>query len=154
MRERNAGKKVRETDTMVRVEGEADVLQVLEQRFPYSLRRRSWWSSYLPADHGENQARAGGYFLKEAAAHGKPMLEQVLLTGTAAGGESTLDQVYPEGLQPVERTRAGAVLEGWQPMGKTHVGAGEKCEEEGAAERNCHGQAASHYSPSPLHCSG
>jgi len=34
------------------------------------------------------------------------------------------EQVYPEGLQPVRRT---------------HTRAGEKCQEEGAAERSCYG---------------
>lgn len=35
-----------------------------------------------------------------------------------------MEQVYPEGLQA---------------CGKAHDGAGEKCEEEGVAERSCHG---------------
>ncbi|PKU46520.1 hypothetical protein llap_3196 [Limosa lapponica baueri] len=38
--------------------------------------------------------------------------------------------VYPEGLLPAERIHPGVVLEGLQPMGRTHAGAGEKCEEE------------------------
>jgi len=75
-----------------------------------------WWGRHLPADHGEDHARARQYFLKEAAAYGKPMLEQVLLTGTVAGGEPTLDQMYPERLQPAESAWAGALLEGLQPM--------------------------------------
>lgn len=32
------------------------------------------------------------------------MLEQVLLAGTAACGELTLGQIYPKGLQPVEKS--------------------------------------------------
>lgn len=39
-----------------------------------------------------------------------------------ACGGPTLEQVYPEGLQPAEKTDAGA---------------GEKCEVEGVAERSC-----------------
>ena len=47
-----------------------------------------------------------------------------------------LEQVYPEGLQPMDRTYAGK---------------GEKCEEEGAAERNCYGLTAVSHPPSTLH---
>jgi len=36
-----------------------------------------------------------------------------------------LEQSVPEGLHPVEKTHAGAVLEELQPMGGTHVGAEE-----------------------------
>jgi len=43
---------------------------------------------------------------------------------TVANGKPMLEQVYPQGLQPV---------------GRTHAGAGDKCEEEGVAERNCYG---------------
>jgi len=34
-------------------------------------------------------------------------------------------------------THAGAVHGGLSPMGRTHAGAGEGCEEEGAAEPTC-----------------
>lgn len=56
----------------------------------------------------------------------EPTPEQVGIspTGTAACGEPTLEQVYPKGLQPVERTHAGA--------GGTH--------EEAAAERSSYRQ--------------
>jgi len=36
--------------------------------------------------------------------------------------------------QPVGRTHVGEVHEGLSPVGETHAGAGEKHEEEGAAE--------------------
>jgi len=39
-------------------------------------------------------------------------------------------------------------LKGLYPMGRTHVGAGEKCEEEGAAEGILCGLSASLHSPS------
>lgn len=44
--------------------------------------------------------------------------------GTVTHGKATKEQVYPEGLQP---------------KGSIHTGAGEKCEEEGEAGRNCYG---------------
>ena len=53
------------------------------------------------AVHGGPHATAGGYTLKEAAAHGGP----------------TLEQCVPEGLHTVEKTHAGAVLEELQPVG-------------------------------------
>jgi len=74
-----------------------------------------------PAARGEDHAgadtrcggphgRAGGYFLKETAASAEePMEEQVLLTATVAHGGPTLDQVYPDRLQPMEWTHAGAL---------------------------------------------
>ena len=49
-------------------------------------------------------------------------------------GGLTLEQVYPEGLQPVERTDAGV---------------GEKCEVEGVAERSCYILTATPQCPSP-----
>jgi len=44
----------------------------------------------------------------------------------------TLEQVYPEGL------------------GSTHTGAGEKCEEEGAAELSCNGLTTAFIPPFPV----
>ena len=85
---------------------------------------------YFPAAYGEGHGRADihtaahagarGYSLKEDTVHGGPMLEQV----------------YPEGLQP---------------MGMTHVG-GEKCEQEGASEGSCYEQAP--HSSILMHCLG
>ena len=46
-----------------------------------------------------------------------------------------------------QRTPARAVLEGLQPVGRTHVRAGEKREEEEAAERNCHERTTNPFSP-------
>ena len=51
----------------------------------------------------------------------------------------------PEGLHPAERTHAGAVegltlekfMEDCLPWEGPHGGAGEECEEEGAAETTC-----------------
>lgn len=51
-----------------------------------------------------------------------------------------LDQTIPEGLHSMERTHAGALLEELHHMGMTQIGAGEKCEEEGVAERSSYGQ--------------
>ncbi|KAK4811346.1 hypothetical protein QYF61_027588 [Mycteria americana] len=46
-----------------------------------------------------------------------------LLAGPVAHGEEPmLEQSFPEGLQPMEMTHTGAVLEELQPMGRTHVG--------------------------------
>ena len=50
------------------------------------------------AELGRPHAGAGGDVLKEAAAHGEPTLEQVLLRGTVACGEDPMqEQVYSEG---------------------------------------------------------
>ena len=49
------------------------------------------------------------------------------------------EQAYGEGLQPVERT---------------HGGAGEKCEEDGATERRCYRLTATPHSPLPCAASG
>ena len=78
---------------------------------------------------------AGGCALKKPAAHEGLMQEHAsgrnsglwdrvhtgagFLSGTVGHGGSMLKQVYPQGLQP---------------MGRTHAGAGEKCKEEGVAE--------------------
>jgi len=59
-----------------------------------------------------------------------------------------LEQSVPEGLYPMERTHAGAVLEELQPIGNNHIenclpwvgphaGVEEPRKEEGAAERSC-----------------
>lgn len=70
--------------------------------------------------------------------HGEdPTQEQVLLTGTVAHGESTLERVFLEELQPVERT---------------HAGAGVKCEEEGVSERNCYVLCTDCNPPFPVTC--
>lgn len=50
-------------------------------------------------------------------------MERFRQWGTAGHGMPTLEQVYPEGLQAPERT---------------HTGAWEKHEEQGAAEENCY----------------
>lgn len=47
--------------------------------------------------------------------------EQIFLEVTAAHGQPMKEKIFPEGLQPVRRT---------------HVKALEKCEREGAGERN------------------
>lgn len=60
------------------------------------------------------------------------LLEQVILTGTVAHGGHTLEQVYPEGLKPMERTYTGA-----RQTGK----------EEGTAESNCYGLVTTSCSP-------
>ena len=80
-----------------------------------------------------------------------PCWSRLYLARPVAHGGSTLEFSVPEGLYPVERTHAGAVLEELQPMGRTHVGEGregsylweephdgEEHEEEGAAEMKCY----------------
>lgn len=52
---------------------------------------------------GGFRARAGGYCLKKSAAPAERVMEQVLLIGKAPRGEEfMLEEVCPEGLQPVE----------------------------------------------------
>ncbi|XP_009866092.1 PREDICTED: potassium voltage-gated channel subfamily KQT member 1-like, partial [Apaloderma vittatum] len=53
------------------------------------------------ATHGGPQDRAGGYFLKEL----QPMESPCWSRGIVAYGGLVLEQVYPEGLQPVEGPR-------------------------------------------------
>jgi len=53
-------------------------------------------------------AGAGGCAMKESAACGGHMLEQI----------------FPEGLQSIERTHARAVCKGLQPVGRTQAGEG------------------------------
>ncbi|PKU41421.1 hypothetical protein llap_8286 [Limosa lapponica baueri] len=43
------------------------------------------------------------------------------LVGTMACGGTTLEQLVPDGLYPVERTHAGSVLEELQSVKRTHV---------------------------------
>lgn len=69
-----------------------------------------------------------------------PMLEQRISSeGTAAHGDPTPEQTYPDCLQPMKRN---------------HSGAGEMCEEEGATERNQCVLTLAPCSPSPLCLSG
>lgn len=42
----------------------------------------------------------------------------------------TVEQAYPEGLKPVEKTCATAVHKGLQPLGRARTGAGNKHEDE------------------------
>lgn len=61
-------------------------------------------------------------------------LEQRFL---AAHGGTMPVQIFPDGNCSLWRTHTGDFLpEGLQPVGKAHARAGEKCEGEGAAERN------------------
>ncbi|PKU45778.1 vps10 domain-containing receptor 2 [Limosa lapponica baueri] len=123
----------------------------------------------LPAAHEGPHARTGECAPKKAAAHGHLMPEQApgrtcslwrgaqagagSLAGPAAYGGPTLEQSVPEGLYPVERTHAGAVLESYNPWeGPTlkkfmkhcspweglHDGEGEQHEGEGVAETKCY----------------
>ncbi|KAK4832383.1 hypothetical protein QYF61_022238 [Mycteria americana] len=77
------------------------------------------------------------------------MQEQIFWQDLWCRGGLMLEQSVPEGLHPIGRTHAGAVLEELQPMGRTHVGevrgglsplggtprsSREKREEEGVAE--------------------
>lgn len=70
------------------------------------------------------------------------------LAGTLALGRPTLEQYVSDGQYPMERTHAGAVFEELYSVGfrleqfvqncipweRPHDGAGEECEEEGAAQ--------------------
>ena len=58
------------------------------------------------------------------------------LAGPVASGGPTLEQSVPEGLHPMERTHTGAFPEGLYPVGRAYTGTEEKCEKEGAIERN------------------
>lgn len=52
-------------------------------------------------------------------------------------GELMLARSVPFGTYPVELTHAGTVIE-LQPVGRTHAGAGEQCEEGGEAGMRCY----------------
>ncbi|GAB0186285.1 zinc finger and BTB domain-containing protein 5 [Grus japonensis] len=74
------------------------------------------------AAHGGPHTGAGGSDPKKTAAHGEPTLEQAFWQepgGSPSSRGHMLEQSIPEGLYPVKRT---------------HAGAGEQHEEEGAAE--------------------
>lgn len=91
------------------------------------------------AASGGFHTAACGRAMKEAAASGKPMLEQapgwncdpwrgvyagaIFLARTVAHGGPTLKLSVPEGPHPTENTCAVAVLEELQPMVRTHRGA-------------------------------
>lgn len=118
-----------------------------------------------PAVPGRPHARADRYALTEAAAHGQPVLEGAVdgnclpLKGAhiVAGflavfvtcGRPMVEQCIPEGLYPMEKTHAGAVLQEfslWEgPILKKfmkscllwegpHTGEREECNYEGASE--------------------
>ena len=168
---RSEGKKVWEavlqTSRLTKKEG-GEMIQVPVQKFPYSLWRRAWWSSLSPW-HGALHWRTYLHCTCEGvhAGVGQDAWRKVqwedsprgarVQAGAVACGEHTLEQSVPEGLHPVERTHAGAVLEELQPLEgpklellmkdclpweRPHVWVGEKCEEEGESERNCYGLTA------------
>lgn len=102
------------------------------------------WSTDSPAAHGEEMVEQVSILravddprcrrwrcLKEPAAPREPMQEQApgtilhrsrFVSGTAACGEPMLEQCVPKGQYPT---------------GRTHTGAGEKHEEEGATKTKC-----------------
>jgi len=96
------------------------------------------------------------------------MLEQIFWQDLRPHGGSTLEQSTSEGLHPMERTHAEAVLEELQPVGKPmlqqsvnclpwvgpHAEAGEKSAEEGAAERTCDEPTATPIPGPPAPLSG
>ncbi|GAB0185873.1 hypothetical protein GRJ2_001052600 [Grus japonensis] len=76
---------------------------------------------HIPAAYGEDHTRAD---IHTAARGGPPHWSKwVFPEGTVARGQPTQEQVYPEGLQPVE----GPTLEQGRSV------------EEGAAEQSCYG---------------
>lgn len=132
-------------ETKFREEGADVVFWVLEQDSPAAL-----GGNHDGADiHYGGPFGGARYFLKQtAASEEEPMQEQVLLTRTVVPGGLTLEQVYPAGLQPMERTHTGALCEGLQPAVRTHTGSGAQCEEEGVAGRKYYGlTAAFHFPP-------
>lgn len=72
-----------------------EILKTPEQRFPYNLWRRPWWSRLAPAAHEEEDVRgdihsiahrglctaAGRYTLKKAAAHRACIWQELWHTG-------------------------------------------------------------------------
>jgi len=60
------------------------------------------------------------------------------LAGAVTCGEPMLQQSVPEGLYPVARAHAGAIIEKLCMWEGPHAGAGEECEKEGAAEMECY----------------
>jgi len=75
------------------------------------------------AAHGGPHATAGGHTLKEVAACGEPTLEETPGRTCDQMANPHCNKSIPEGLQPMERTHAGAVNEKLQPVGRTHAGA-------------------------------
>ncbi|KAK4806141.1 hypothetical protein QYF61_001064 [Mycteria americana] len=116
-----------------------------------------------PAACGGPHAKASGCALKEAAACGEPMLEQApgrncgLCRGAHAGACFQAGPVTPWGpflkdctlwkgpmleqflknCSPWEGPTLEKVVEDCLPWEGPHAGAGEECEEEGAAETKC-----------------
>lgn len=97
-----------------------------EQGFPCSPWRRWWQSRCFTAACGDYHVGADIHTSAHEgtrAGAGRRALKEA-----AACGESAQEKAYPGGLQPVGNTRAGA---------------GEKCEEKGAAERSPYGLTTS-----------
>lgn len=63
-----------------------------------------------------------------------------------------LEQTIPEGLRSMEGIHAGELLEELHRMRMTQIGAGEKCEEEGVADRSSYGQTITPipHPPAPI----
>ena len=163
----------KQTPRSVKKEGE-EVLQALEQRFPVATEKAIVAQliplqpmevyhevNCYPASHGGPPATAGGDVLREVAVHAEPPPEQTpdrncgpwreshtgagFLSGPMVHRGPALEQFIPEGLQPLEGTRAGAwggpTLEKfvkdcllWEGP---HPGAGEEDKKEGVAETMC-----------------
>lgn len=67
----------------------------------------------------------------------------------------TMERPQWSRLWPMETTAEHMVFpEGLQPLGRTHAGAGEQCEEEEAGERNCYGLIATPIPHPPVPLSG
>lgn len=111
-------------------------------------------------------ATAGRHALKEVASHRQPTQERVpgrilqpwkgvhtgtgFLAGTVAPGEPTLEESVSDGLYPLQRTQAAAVLQVLQAVGgaqsralnevsygKDPTGAREQLQGQGTAEKKC-----------------
>lgn len=93
-----------------------------EQEYPCSPWRRRWQSRWFTVACRDYHVGADIHASAPEGTHAEA--GRHALKESAACGESAQDQVNPEG---------------WQPVGNTHDGAGEKCEEKGAAETSHYG---------------
>ncbi|PKU37806.1 hypothetical protein llap_11890 [Limosa lapponica baueri] len=125
-------------DTKVSEERGGDGAPGTRAKIPLKPMKDHSGTNIHAATHGGPHAGTGGYVLKEAVAHGKSISERApdrnwgllgaahagtgFLAGLVTCGRPILEQSVPEGLHPMERTHARAVLEELQLMGRTHIG--------------------------------
>ena len=115
--------------------GGEEVLQAPEERFPCCPWAGPKWSRHCPAALGEEHARAGIH----TAGHRAPR----------TGGRG----YFLKKLWPVQSPRGSRFIpRDCGPWEGPHAGAGEKCEEGGAAERSWYGLSTAPipHAPAPL----